>query len=462
MSDTNNSQNQPTIETIVSLLKNRGFVFPSSEIYGGWEAAYDFGPLGAEMLRNIRTSWWQQFVHLAENTVGLDGALISHPRVWEASGHTESFNDVMVEDTITHKRYRADHLIEEATGDKTDGMSPEEINDIIINKNILSPEGNKLSDAKRFNILVEAQVGTIADQKTTAYLRGETCQPIFYNFKLVKDSMRLKLPFGIAQIGKAFRNEIKVGPYIFRTREFEQMELEVFLRENEAMQKYEDLKEESMAWLKSIGISETKLRFRDQEFKERAHYNKVAIDLEYEFPFGWKEFQGIHYRGDWDLKRHSEFSGQDLSYRDDETGESFIPHVAEYSIGLNRLLLVAICDAYRQDEKRTYLKLHPKIAPYKAAVFPLVRNKEELTTKARSVFNALKASGLHVAWDDRGNIGKRYLSQDEIGTPLCITIDYESLDDDAVTVRNRDTMVQDRVKVATLETYISSFITNYT
>ncbi len=462
MSDTNNSQNQPTIETIVSLLKNRGFVFPSSEIYGGWEAAYDFGPLGAEMLRNIRTSWWQQFVHLAENTVGLDGALISHPRVWEASGHTESFNDVMVEDTITHKRYRADHLIEEATGDKTDGMSPEEINDIIINKNILSPEGNKLSDAKRFNILVEAQVGTIADQKTTAYLRGETCQPIFYNFKLVKDSMRLKLPFGIAQIGKAFRNEIKVGPYIFRTREFEQMELEVFLRENEAMQKYEDLKEESMAWLKSIGISETKLRFRDQEFKERAHYNKVATDLEYEFPFGWKEFQGIHYRGDWDLKRHSEFSGQDLSYRDDETGESFIPHVAEYSIGLNRLLLVAICDAYRQDEKRTYLKLHPKIAPYKAAVFPLVRNKEELTTKARSVFNALKASGLHVAWDDRGNIGKRYLSQDEIGTPLCITIDYESLDDDAVTVRNRDTMVQDRVKVATLETYISSFITNYT
>jgi glycyl-tRNA synthetase len=461
MSDSQNNSQKISMETIASLLKRRGFVFPSSEIYGGWEAAYDFGPLGAEILRNIRDSWWHRFVHMAENNVGLDGALISHPRVWEASGHVESFNDVMVEDTITHKRYRADHLIEEAIGDKTDGMSPEEINDIIEEKNLLSPDGNKLSEAKRFNILVEAQVGTIADQKTTAYLRGETCQPIFYNFKLVKDSMRLKLPFGIAQIGKAFRNEIKVGPYIFRTREFEQMELEVFVREAEATETYEGLKAKSMDWLRSIGVSGDKLRFRDQEFKERAHYNKVATDLEYEFPFGWKEFQGVHYRGDWDLKRHSEFSGEDLSYRDDETGETFIPHVAEYSIGLNRLLLVLICDAYRQDEKRTYLKLHPQIAPYKAAVFPLVRNKEELTTKARSVFNSLKESGMHVAWDDRGNIGKRYLSQDEIGTPLCITIDYDSLEDDCVTVRNRDTMVQERVKLDTLESYIATFIKNY-
>lgn len=461
MSDTQNDPKKFSIETIASLLKRRGFVFPSSEIYGGWEAAYDFGPLGAEILRNIRNSWWHRFVHMADNNVGLDGALISHPRVWEASGHVESFNDVMVEDLITHKRYRADHLIEEAIGDKTDGMSPEEINDIIEEKNLLSPDGNKLSEAKRFNILVEAQVGTIADQKTTAYLRGETCQPIFYNFKLVKDSMRLKLPFGIAQIGKAFRNEIKVGPYIFRTREFEQMELEVFVRESEATETYEGLKEKSMDWLKSIGVSGDKLRFRDQEFKERAHYNKVATDLEYEFPFGWKEFQGVHYRGDWDLKRHSEYSGQDLSYRDDETGETFIPHVAEYSIGLNRLLLVIICDAYRQDGKRTFLKLHPAIAPYVAAVFPLVRNKEELTAKARSVFTSLKESGMHVAWDDRGNIGKRYLSQDEIGTPLCITIDYESLEDDAVTVRNRDTMVQERVKLDTLESYIASFIKNY-
>jgi glycyl-tRNA synthetase len=461
MSDTDNTKIQLTIDTIASLLKNRGFVFPSSEIYGGWEAAYDFGPLGAEMLRNIRESWWNTFVHMADNTVGLDGALISHPRVWEASGHVESFNDVMVEDTVTHKRYRADHLIEEATGDQTDGMSPEEINDIIGKKNIKSPEGNTLSSAKRFNILVEAQVGTIADQKTTAYLRGETCQAIFYNFKLVKDSMRLKLPFGIAQVGKAFRNEIKVGPYIFRTREFEQMELEMFVHEKDATKTYDELKLQSMAWLKSIGVNTEKLRFRDQEFKERAHYNKVATDLEYEFPFGWKEFQGVHYRGDWDLKRHSEYSGQDLSYRDDETGDVFIPHVAEYSIGLNRLLLVLICDAYKKDEKRTYLKLHPRIAPYVAAVFPLVRNKEELTSKAREVFNSLKASGLHVAWDDRGNIGKRYLSQDEIGTPLCITIDYETLESGTVTVRNRDTMLQDKIKLDTLEKYISSFITNY-
>jgi glycyl-tRNA synthetase len=452
---------QITIDTIAALLKRRGFIFPSSEIYGGWEAAYDFGPLGAEMLRNIRNAWWQTFVHMTPNNVGLDGALISHPRVWEASGHVESFNDVMVEDTITHKRYRADHIIEETTGDKTDGLSPEEIDEIILKKNIVSPDGNKLSSAKRFNILVEAQVGTIADQKTTAYLRGETCQPIFYNFKLVKDSMRLKLPFGIAQIGKAFRNEIKVGPYIFRTREFEQMELEVFVREAEATDTYEKLKEQSMKWLNSIGIDSSKLRFRDQEFKERAHYNKVATDLEYEFPFGWKEFQGIHYRGDWDLKRHSEYSGEDLSYRDDETGESFVPHVAEYSIGLNRLLLVLICEAYREDEKRTYLKLHPKVAPYKAAVFPLVRNKEEITTKARDVYQQLVQSGMYVAWDDRGNIGKRYLSQDEIGTPLCVTIDYQTLEDQTVTVRNRDTMVQERVKLDTLELYIAEFIKNY-
>ncbi|KXK12271.1 MAG: Glycine--tRNA ligase [Microgenomates bacterium OLB23] len=227
------------------------------------------------------------------------------------------------------------------------------------------------------------------------------------------------------------------------------------------MQKYEDLKEESVAWLKSIGIDTSKLRFRDQEFKERAHYNKVATDLEYEFPFGWKEFQGIHYRGDWDLKRHSEFSGEDLSYRDDETGALFIPHVTEYSIGLNRLLLVIVCDAYHQDDKRTYLKLHPHIAPYKVAVFPLVRNKEELTNKARTVFTDLKQLGYYVAWDDRGNIGKRYLSQDEIGTPLCVTIDYQTLEDNTVTVRNRDTMVQERVKLDTLNQYITTFITNY-
>lgn len=460
MSDTS-VNNAPTIDTISALLKRRGFVFPSSEIYGGWEAAYDFGPLGTEVLRNLRNAWWREFVHKSENNVGLDGAIISHPRVWEASGHVESFNDVMVEDTVTHHRYRADHLLEESAKISADGLSPEEIDELINKHNIKSPDGNPLSQAKKFNILVEASVGTLENKKAIAYLRGETCQPIFYNFKLVKDAMRLKLPFGIAQIGKAFRNEIKVGPYIFRTREFEQMELEVFVRPEEATENLEKLKEQSMTWLKSIGISAERLRFREQDFKERAHYNKVATDLEYEFPFGWKEFQGIHYRGDWDLKRHAEFSGQDLSYKGEEDQASFIPHVTEYSIGLNRLMLVVVCDAYRQDEKRTWLALHPEIAPYKAAIFPLVQNKDEIVTKARMIFNQLRMTGLHLALDARGNIGKRYLAQDEIGTPLCITVDYQTLEDHTVTVRNRDTMMQERMKVATLKQYIDSFITNY-
>lgn len=443
-----------TLEEIVSLLKRRGFVFQSSEIYGGWEAAYDFGPLGTELLRNLRSSWWSNFVHKQHNIVGLDSAIISHPKVWEASGHVESFSDVMVEDLVTHKRYRADHLLEEALKIQADGMSPEEIDDLIKKNNLKSPDGNSLSASKKFKLLVEVSVGTLENEKEIAYLRGETCQPIFYNFKLVKDTSRQKLPFGIAQIGKAFRNEIKVGPFIFRTREFEQMELEMFTHPSEADTWYEKLKGMSMDWLLSIGINKDKLRFRDQDFKERAHYNKVATDLEYEFPFGWKEFQGIHNRSDWDLKRHGEFSGTDFTHTDLETGESYIPHVAEYSIGLNRLMLVVIADAYRSDENRTWLTLHPKLAPFKAAVFPLLRNKPELVEKARGIYEALVADGISVNWDDRGNIGKRYLAQDEIGTPLCITIDFDTLESNSVTIRDRDTMQQDRVDVDKIKEYI--------
>lgn len=447
-----------TLDDISSLMKRRGFVFQSSEIYGGWEAAYDFGPLGTELLRNLRNSWWSNFVHKQHNIVGLDGAIISHPKVWEASGHVESFSDVMVEDMVTHKRYRADHLLEDALNIQADGMTPEEIDAVIKENNLKSPDGNPLSSAKRFKLLVEASVGTIENEKEIAYLRGETCQPIFYNFKLVKDTSRQKLPFGIAQIGKAFRNEIKVGPFIFRTREFEQMELEMFTPPAEADSWYEKLKGMSMDWLVSIGINKDKLRFRDQDFKERAHYNKVATDLEYEFPFGWKEFQGIHNRSDWDLKRHGEFSGSDFTHTDLETGESYIPHVAEYSIGLNRLMLVVIADAYRSDENRTWLALSPKLAPFKAAVFPLLRNKPELVEKARGIYETLVAEGIPVNWDDRGNIGKRYLAQDEIGTPLCITVDFDTLENNSVTIRNRDTMQQDRVDVDTIKEYIVSKI----
>src|SRR3989339_179549 len=445
---------QDNLQKITSLCKRRGFVFPSSEIYGGWEAAYDFSPLGAEILRNLRNLWWKEFVTKRPDVVGLDGAIISHPRVWEASGHTDLFADVMVEDTITNKRYRADHLIEDATGENVDGSKPEEIDEIIQKNNIKSPEGNKLGKAKYFNQLVEVMVGTVEDAKTSAYLRGETCQPIFYNYELVKDSMRKKIPFGIAQIGKSFRNEIKVGPYFFRTREFEQMELEMFIHPNDAASTFEELKTVSKSWLIGLGIDEKKLRFREQAQKERAHYNKIAHDLEYEFPFGWKEFQGIHYRTDWDLRRHGEFSGQDFTYTDPETGEKFIPPEGEFSIGLSRLMLVLLFNAYSEDGDRIVLKLDPKVAPYKVAVFPLLKNKDELVIKAKNIFEDLVEKGISTAWDDRGNIGKRYYSQDEIGTPYCITVDFQTLEDGTVTIRDRDTAKQERITIETISSKI--------
>ncbi len=442
------------MQKISSLCKRRGFVFPSSDIYGGWEATYDYGPLGAEVLRNLRNLWWEEFVIKQPDIVGLDGALISHPRVWEASGHVESFADAMVEDLVTHKRYRADHIIDKALGIRSDGYTLEEFNKAIKDNNIKSPEGNELSGAKHFNQLVEVSIGTTEESKTTAYLRGETCQPIFYNFKLVKDSMRMKLPFGIAQSGKAFRNEIKVGPYFYRTREFEQMELEMYVHERDHEKYLEHFKNWSMKWLVSLGLREDKLRLRDQEFKERAHYNKVATDVEYNFPYGWREFQGIHYRGDWDLSRHGEYSGSDFSLLDEESGESFIPHIVEYSIGLNRLMFVLLFDAYTEVESRVVLKLDKRVAPYKAAVFPLLRNKPKLVKKAREVFETLINKGHSVAWDDRGNIGKRYLSQDEIGTPSCVTVDFQTLEDDTVTIRDRDTTAQIRVNVDEVESSI--------
>ncbi len=449
------------LDKIVSLTKRRGFVFPSSEIYGGWEATYDYGPLGAEMLRNLRNLWWKRFVHQRTDVVGLDGAIISHPRVWEASGHTELFADVMVEDIVTNRRYRADHLIEDAINQSVDGSTPEEIAELIKKHKILSPDGNPLSSAKYFNQLVEVEVGTIANEKTKAYLRGETCQPIFYNYKLVKDSMRLKLPFGIAQIGKAFRNEIKVGPFFFRTREFEQMELEMFVHpdQNEIDRFFNELKEQSREWVESLGVPGQKLRYRAQTPKERAHYNKVAHDLEYEFDYGWKEFQGIHYRTDWDLKRHGEYSGHDFTYHDEETGESFIPHVVEYSLRLSRLVLVLLYASYREENDRTWLALDPRVAPYQVAVFPLLRNKPELIQKAREVFELISPR-YHTAWDDRGNIGKRYFSQDEIGTPWCITIDFNTLNDQTVTIRNRDTTQQERVAVEDLVDYFDEKLTS--
>lgn len=442
------------LDKIVSLCKRRGFVFPSSEIYGGWEATYDFGPLGTEILMNLRKWWWEEFVHQQENIVGLDGAIISHPKVWEASGHTQSFADAMVEDLVNHKRYRADHIIEEATGINADGWTLEDLDKLIKEKNLKSPDGNPLSKTKDFNQLVEVKVGTTEDSKSIAYLRGETCQPIFYNFDLVKDSMRLKIPFGIAQIGKAFRNEIKVGPFFFRTREFEQMELEMYVHPKDADKYFEEFKDWSIKWLKNLGIDKKNLRLRDQKFKERAHYNKIATDVEYNFPFGWKEFQGIHYRGDWDLARHGEYSSHDFTYRNEETKEEFIPHIVEYSIGLSRLLFVLLFNAYKEEKDRVILSIHPKLAPLKIAVFPLLRNKPKLVKKAREVFDTLRKK-FPTTWDDRGNIGKRYYSQDEIGTPWCVTIDFETLENNTVTIRDRDTTKQERLSIPKLSDYFA-------
>jgi glycyl-tRNA synthetase len=443
------------MDKLQSLAKRRGFVYPSSEIYGGWEASYDFGPLGAELLRNLRILWWDEFVHKRADVVGLDSAIISHPRVWEASGHVESFADVMLEDLVTHKRYRADHISDRIQ----DGMTPDEIDKIVSKLKVKSPDGNPLSEAKRFNQLVEVQIGTTESTKTKAYLRGETCQPMFYNYELVKDSMRLKLPFGIAQIGKSFRNEIKVGPYFFRTREFEQMELEMYVSPADADNYFRQFKDWSLMWLYSLGIDKKKLRLRDQEFKERAHYNKVATDVEYEFDFGWKEFQGIHYRGDWDLKRHGEFAGKDFTYKEEKTNKKYIPHIVEYSIGLNRLMLVLLADAYKEEKNRVVLKLKPSIAPYKLAIFPLLANKPKLVKKAQKLYSELMKSGLSITFDDRGNIGKRYFSQDEIGTPWCLTVDFETLKDNTVTIRDRDTMAQVRLKTDKVYNWIKDRLT---
>ena len=427
------------LEKIVSLCKRRGFVFPGSEIYGGLRGTWDYGPLGSELKHNLKDAWWDFMVRQRENVVGVQAAIMMNPKVWEASGHTESFTDPLVECKICHSRIRADQEEEIKDHEQTHkGENP--------------PVGGKWTEPKRFNLLVEAKLGVVEGEKSTVYLRGEITQGVHVNFKNVLDSTRVKVPFGIAQIGKAFRNEITPGNFTYRSREFEQMELQYYIQPDEKVsdETFEYWKQERMNWYLGLGLKKEKTRFRQHEKDERAHYARDAWDIEYETPFGWKECEGIHNRGDWDLRRHSEFSGTDLSYLDQETGERYIPWVIETSGGVDRALLFFLLNAYEEDGGRVVLKLHPKLAPYKAAVFPLVANKPELVDKARQIFRDLKGTGLNVAWDDRGNIGKRYYSQDEIGTPYCITVDYQTLEDGTVTVRDRDTMKQERVKLLEL------------
>lgn len=411
------------MQKVTALCKRRGFIYPGSEIYGGLSGFYDYGPLGVELKNNIKREWWKSMVYDRDDVVGLDAAIIMNPQVWEASGHTQAFTDPLVECKKCHHRFRADHL----DGDKCPDC------------------GGELTEQKTFNLLTEVYLGTTEEAKKKAYLRGEITQGVFVNFKNVIDSSRMKMPFGIAQIGKAFRNEITPGNFTYRMREFEQMELEFFIKpeEKEGEKWFEYWKKERMQWYVGLGMSKGKLWFREHAPDERAHYARAAEDIEYEAPFGWSEFEGIHHRGDWDLSRHK------LTYFDEEDKKEYTPWVIETSGGVDRSALFFLLDAYHEDGERIILKLHPKIAPYKVAVFPLVSNKPEIVGKAREVYRGLREK-LNIAWDDRGNIGKRYYAQDEIGTPWCITVDYQTLEDNTVTVRDRDSAKQERLDVKKL------------
>lgn len=428
------------LEKVVALCKRRGFIYPGSEIYGGLGGTWDYGPLGVELKRNIKNEWWKDMVQLRDDMVGMDAAIMMNPKVWEASGHVDAFTDPLVECKICHSRVRADQSEEIKAHESTH-------------------QGQEVAwtDPQKFNLLVKAYLGVLEDKQSEIFLRGEITQGVHVNFKNVLDSTRVKIPFGIAQIGKAFRNEITPGNFTFRSREFEQMEVQFYIKpeESEGTKWFEELKEFRMNWYQNLGINKENLRFRDHSDDERAHYAKEAVDIEYNSPIGWKEFEGIHHRADWDLSRHQKYSGQDMKYRDPETGEEYIPWVIETSGGVDRAMLFFLLDAYVEDNRRVLLKLHPKLAPFKVAVFPLLANKPELIDLARKIYLELKQDFM-VAWDERGNIGKRYASQDEIGTPFCITVDFQSLEDKTVTVRDRDTTKQERVKVSELRNFLAS------
>jgi glycyl-tRNA synthetase len=421
------------MEKVTSLAKRRGFIFAGSEIYGGYQGFWDYGPTGTELKNNVKREWWKTMVYSREDVVGIDAAIIMNPTVWEKSGHLKAFTDPLVECKICHKRFRSDN-------EEVKGVHEREHKD----------EKNIWTEPKTFNLMTEVLLGT-TEPKEKSYLRGEITQGAFVNFKNVVDSTRVKIPFGIGQIGKAFRNEITPGNLTFRSREFEQMELEYFVKpdEKESQKTFEEFKEIRLNWYKNLGMDSKKLRFHDHEPEKRAHYAKYATDIEYEAPFGWSEMEGIHHRGDYDLGNHG------LKYHDNLTNEEYTPWVIETSGGVDRAALFFLIDSYREDGERVYLKLDPRLAPYKVAVFPLLANKLELLEKARGIYKDLKKS-LVVTWDDRGNIGKRYFAQDEIGTPWCVTVDFQTLDDGSVTVRDRDSGKQERVDIDKLLEYFQN------
>ena len=433
------------MDKIVSLAKRRGFVFAGSEIYGGLANSWDYGPLGVELKNNIKNLWWKRFVQERSDMVGIDAALVMNPKVWEASGHVATFTDPLVECKACHSRFRADQIDLNAKCEscgKQDGFS----------------------EPKMFNLMLKTFLGPAEEQANVAYFRPETAQAMFVQFKNIQNTSRKQIPFGIAQVGKAFRNEITPGNFVFRTREFEQMEVEYFIpapkTDEDWNQYFEEWRKVMMSWMADdLRLNMDHVHEVEIEEADRAHYSKRTIDFEYEYPFGQKELYGLAYRGDFDLQSHIKASGEDLSYLDPQTNEKYVPHVIEPSLGVDRSFLAVLLSHYHEDgegdDKRVWLSLPAKLAPYKVAVFPLLKNKPELVEKAKSIYDELRKH-FNVAWDDRGNVGKRYYSQDEIGTPYCVTIDFDTLEDNTVTIRHRNTMEQERMNADDLVARITN------
>ncbi len=453
------SETEPaSLQKLRSLCKRRGLIFQGSEIYQGFANQWDWGPLGVEICRNVREAWWNKFVTSRNDMVGLDSSIITSPRVWEASGHLDSFTDPLVECDRCHGRFPGDKLIEQETGEDLAGHPLDEIDEHIRKNEIACPNcGGELGEARRFHLMFKTHVGPVEDEGSVAYLRPETAQGIFYNFALVQNSMRMRVPFGIAQIGKAFRNEITTGNWIFRTREFEQMEIEFFVEPGTEMEWFDHWQEETWDYFRTLGLSEDKMRWREHSEDELSHYSSRTADLEYYFPWErWGELQGTASRTDYDLRQHQETSGQSLEYQDPMTHEKYLPYVVEPSFGVNRTVLALLCGAYREEEvrgeTRVVLALKPDVAPCKVAVFPLSR-KDNLTAISNPLFDDLRRRWPAML-DETGSIGKRYRRHDEIGTPYCITVDFDSIDDRKATVRHRDTMEQDRIALDRIPAYL--------
>jgi len=442
------------MENIVSLAKRRGFIYPGSDVYGGLSGTWDYGPLGVALKRNIMQLWWKMFVDDRDDMYGVDAAILMNQNVWKASGHVDTFTDPLVEDLETKQRFRADHLVKDA-GFAVDGLSNGELNELIIEKQIKSPNGNDLSEVRTFNMMFQTTVGPVADEKSISYLRPETAQGIFTNYKNVVDNFYPDLPFGLAQQGKAFRNEISPRDFIFRSREFEQMEIEYFVNPENWEESFEALLKDIHSYLAALGLPAEKIHELEVDENDRAHYSKRTVDIEFDFPIGREELLGLAYRTDFDLGNIQRVAGKNMEYTIKGTNTKFVPHVIEPSFGVERALMAVLSAAYTEDEvngeKRVFLKFPEHLAPIRYCVSPLLKNKPELVAKAREVYTLLKKKYGNVMWDDNGNIGKRYRRQDEIGTPYCVVIDFDTLEKDGlVSIRERDTTEQKRVDIDSL------------